>query len=302
MSRDGSGIYSLPAGNPVVTGTTISSTTHNTTLTDIANALTASIAKDGQTTPTANLPMGTYRHTGVSNGTARDQYATLAQLQDGGAQYVGSVSGTDTITGSLTPAIAAYATGMVVVLTPANTNTGAVTLALNGLSAKSIVTRTGTALPAGSLLAGYPVALIYNGTSFVSVNTDPGSGSFTGTLTGVSGTVTGTIKYRIANNVVTMWVDSDLTGTSNSTSMTVTGVPSAVQPAARRRVPCIVTNTAGNQLAFAELNTGSGTMLFEIAVDDGGVSAANITFAGSGFDSGGAGKGLSTCWTITYPL
>lgn len=170
MSRDGSGNYSLPSGNPVGTGTTISSTTHNTTMTDIASAITASIAKDGQTTPTANLPMGTYHHTGVSAGTARDQYAAVSQVQDGGAQYVGSVSGVDTITGSLTPAITAYVTGMCVWLPPAGSNTGAVTLALNGLAAKAVVTTTNEALGVAQLRANNPALLVYNGTSFVLVS------------------------------------------------------------------------------------------------------------------------------------
>ena len=58
MSRNGSGTYSLPAGNPVVTGTTISSTWANNTLSDIATALTGSLASDGQTTATGNLNMG----------------------------------------------------------------------------------------------------------------------------------------------------------------------------------------------------------------------------------------------------
>ena len=58
MSRNGSGTYSLPAGNPVVTNTTISSTWANTTLGDIANALTGSLATDGQTTATWHLPSG----------------------------------------------------------------------------------------------------------------------------------------------------------------------------------------------------------------------------------------------------
>jgi hypothetical protein len=59
MSRNGSGTYNLPAGNPVVTGTTISSTWANTTLNDIANALTGSVAADGQTAMTGNLQMST---------------------------------------------------------------------------------------------------------------------------------------------------------------------------------------------------------------------------------------------------
>jgi len=55
MSRNGSGTYTLPAGNPVVTGTTISSTWANNTLTDIATAISGSIAADGQTPITGAL-------------------------------------------------------------------------------------------------------------------------------------------------------------------------------------------------------------------------------------------------------
>lgn len=57
MSRNGSGTYTLPSGNPVVTGTTISSTWANNTLNDIANALTQSVAADGQTPMTGALDM-----------------------------------------------------------------------------------------------------------------------------------------------------------------------------------------------------------------------------------------------------
>ena len=58
MSRNGSGVYSLPAGNPIVTGTTISSTWANSTLTDIQNAITQSVSADGQTPITGALQMG----------------------------------------------------------------------------------------------------------------------------------------------------------------------------------------------------------------------------------------------------
>jgi hypothetical protein len=59
MSRNGSGTYSLPAGNPVVTGTTISSVWANSSLSDIANALTNSVATDGQSPMTGALNMST---------------------------------------------------------------------------------------------------------------------------------------------------------------------------------------------------------------------------------------------------
>jgi hypothetical protein len=79
MARDGSGVYTLPAGNPVVSLTTITATWANDTLTDVANELTNSIDKAGRTVPTANLPMGGFRHTGAADGLAAGQYLAYAQ-------------------------------------------------------------------------------------------------------------------------------------------------------------------------------------------------------------------------------
>ncbi len=160
MPRDSSGNYSLPSGNPVSTGTAISSTVHNATNTDIASALTGSIAKNGVTTATADLPMGTNKHTNVGSAAARNQYAAAAQVQDGGFSKLGSVSGTDTIVGSLSPAITAYSAHMQVTFTPANTNTGAATIAVNGLTALDILKAGGIALVAGDLVAGVPAFLV----------------------------------------------------------------------------------------------------------------------------------------------
>ena len=59
MSRNGSGVYNLPSGNPVTTGTTITSSWANTTMQNIADALTQSVASDGQTAMSGNLNMAT---------------------------------------------------------------------------------------------------------------------------------------------------------------------------------------------------------------------------------------------------
>jgi hypothetical protein len=59
-------VYSLPAGNPVTTATTISSTWANNTLTDIANALTGSLSSDGQTPLTGNLNVNNNNLTNVN--------------------------------------------------------------------------------------------------------------------------------------------------------------------------------------------------------------------------------------------
>lgn len=166
MSRNGAGIYSLPSGNPVTTGATISSTTHNNTMSDIATALSDSLAKDGQTTPTANLPMGGYAHTGVGDATARTQYAKVSQIQDGGYVTLSAVSGSDTITATCAPAITAYAAGQFFTFVSAGANTGAVTLNINNLGAKAVTKEGTTALAAGDIASGAVVCVEYDGTRF----------------------------------------------------------------------------------------------------------------------------------------
>ena len=76
MSRNGSGIYSLPTGNPVVTGTTITSNWANTTLSDIATALTGSVSADGQTPMTGNLQMNSFQVTGLGTPSASTDAST----------------------------------------------------------------------------------------------------------------------------------------------------------------------------------------------------------------------------------
>jgi len=83
MSRNGSGTYTLPSGNPVVTGTTITTTWANNTLTDIANALTGSVASDGQTTMSSNLNMGNNRIISLADAVNSADAVSINFLQTG---------------------------------------------------------------------------------------------------------------------------------------------------------------------------------------------------------------------------
>ena len=165
MAYNGSGTYSLVSGNPVTTGTTISSTWANNTLSDIANnGLSYALTKDGQQTPTANIPLGGFKITGLGAATARTDAIQYAQVQDGSATYLTSVAGTNTITASVT-GLAAYATGSEFGFIPANTNTGATTLNINSIGAKSIFSG-GAALTGGEIRSGVPIRVQYDGTQF----------------------------------------------------------------------------------------------------------------------------------------
>jgi hypothetical protein len=122
MSRNGSGTYTLPAGNPVVTGTSVASTWANTTMTDLANALTDSVAADGQTTMTGNLKMGGNKVTGLGTGTLATDAANVTQVTSAVAITGGSINGTPigqstaaagaftTLAASSTLAVTGYAT------------------------------------------------------------------------------------------------------------------------------------------------------------------------------------------------
>lgn len=117
MARNGSGAYSLPVNtwNPAVNGIGASAADWQTLINDVASALTASLAADGQTPMTGNLAMGSNKLTGLSAGTAAGNSLRWEQLfsqgveadiasattTDIGAQTTNflRVTGTTTITG-----------------------------------------------------------------------------------------------------------------------------------------------------------------------------------------------------------
>lgn len=93
MSRNGSGTYSLPAGNPVVTGTTITTTWANTTLSDISSALTGSVAADGQTPMSGSLNMANNKVVSVLDPTSAQDAATKAYVDAVGFTVAPGTSG-----------------------------------------------------------------------------------------------------------------------------------------------------------------------------------------------------------------
>jgi hypothetical protein len=162
MPFNGSGTYTLPAGNPVVNNTIASSTVHNNTNSDIATALTNCLTKDGQSTPTANIKLGGYKITGLGDGTALTDAPSVKQVQNSSFINLTSVAGTNTITASATPTPSAYADGQIFELVPANTNTGASTLNISGLGARTII-KNGAPVVAGVLTQDFPVLVRYSG-------------------------------------------------------------------------------------------------------------------------------------------
>ena len=95
------------------------------------------------------------------NDTARQMMADLViEFQRNPVKVLGTVAGTNTITAVMTPTLTAYSAGMMIVFTPANSNTGATTLNINSLGALDIQKHDGDALVSGDLTAGIPAVLV----------------------------------------------------------------------------------------------------------------------------------------------
>ena len=81
MPFNGTGTFQAlpPPTYPAVASEVIRASYFNAIVNDLISGLTNVIAKDGQTTPSANLPMGGRKHTGAADGTAAGEYYVFGQ-------------------------------------------------------------------------------------------------------------------------------------------------------------------------------------------------------------------------------
>lgn len=185
MSFNGSGLYIRDNGD--FTGSTvweqddnggfnIDADRHDVHDQNIADGLSNVICKDGQSTPTANIPFGGFRLTNVGAGTSRTDAARISQLQDGGPLWAGATAGSATVmTASLTPAITAYVAGLKIIVKSGFTTTGATTLNVNGVGAVDVRIGASGSIPltSGSMAAGEYYELVHDGTFWILINPSP---------------------------------------------------------------------------------------------------------------------------------
>ena len=118
------------------------------------------------------------------------------------------------------------------------------------------------------------------------------TGVFSPTPTGVT-TPSGTMSYAINGSLCTLWATILVGGNSDSTSFTVTGIPTAARPVNAKIMITHVANTGITNIFPALVTIGTdGILTFSI----------NSPFSTTGFANDTNIKGLQSGWSITYGL
>jgi len=262
MARDGSGTYNLPAGQPVVTNTVISSTTHNTLASDMATALTGSVAKDGQTVMTGNLDMDGNGIILDGDGDTRVIASTddVIDVRLGGVDQIkfGWAKTNNNGFVNIDPAaVTADATENTHRLAIHNTNaitipTGTTPLVSSVYLTEPNITATGTVTDAATLaIAGAPT----EGSNNYSLLVQSGNVRFEGDLT-VVGTVNASLNNAVEDavtNAVTNVADFEHTTTGTPANGIGTGITFTTETSAsNNEIGSIIESVATDVTATSE--------------------------------------------------
>jgi hypothetical protein len=124
------------------------------------------------------------------------------------------------------------------------------------------------------------------------------SGSFTATLVGCTTSPTATCYYAKSGNIATVYIAS-VTGTSNSTSLSMTGVPVAIRPTREQKVMVPDSHLTDNGTAVGVAYAGAHAAVANFQTDGSIIfnrdnTPANWTASGT--------KGVGNPITLTYLL
>lgn len=102
----------------------------------------------------------------TTSPSSSNKFITQKDLQIGSEIYAADAGSNDTYVITLSPAPAAYVTGMTIRFKANTANTGAATLNVNSLGAKTIKKSYNSDLTTGDIVASQVVEVIYDGTNF----------------------------------------------------------------------------------------------------------------------------------------
>lgn len=190
-----------------------------------------------------------------NNGTpsSTNKFVTQTGFQNGAEVYAADAGANDTYVVTLSPVPSAYTTGMVVRFKANTANTGAATLNVNALGAKTIKKESTRDLSTGDIIASQIVSVIYDGTNFQM-------------LSGRSG-----VQYKIYSTTTA----AGTSGTSETDLLTTT-------------IPGGLLGTSG-VIAFKIFVNGTVRQDLTVRVYYGASSCFTATFTGGTADNVGNG-------------
>ena len=254
-------ISSLP--NTLTNGTTADASQVMANFNQIVSQVNANAVAAGTVALLAAANTFTQVQSGVA-ATGAANFPIVSQVRDMVFNTLTSTLGTNTVTARIAAlALSGYASGQVFTFVPSQTNTGPMTLNVNGAGAASI-TRFGTNVTGGSVVANVPVMVRYEAPVFALVGPQMAAGQIVNTLTS-SVALANTGQYftgpSVAQGTTGIWFASG----------TVT-----------------VADSAGDAVYFAKLWDGTTVIASSAVYQNGANSLATISL--SGFISGPVGN------------
>lgn len=252
-------------------------------------------------------------NTDIAVGTG-NKYVTQTGLQHNAEKYAADAEANDTYVITLSPVPTSYTNGMVVYFKANTANTGAATINVNGLGAKTIVKYVSTTLADGDIAAGMFCTLIYDGTNFVLQNpiantvSDylPVIGATTATALDASNTSTTTITHNLGVIPRFIRVTAVRSGTSPNNFDTISTGIATINNSNGAIIASYVSMNAGDSSYESYYN---GTNIAGVAGTGGANLFAplssitstqmSITFAAVGFGSIQPGGTMTYIWEVS---
>lgn len=228
------------------------------------------LTRNGENSPSANIPFGTFKLTGLGAATARTDAASLANIQDATGLWVAGGGTADAITAAFSPTITTLVDGMElnVRATAANATTTP-TFSPNGLTARTIVKQGGQALAIGDIRAiNHELKLKYRAAATVWELLNPISVGFSGGTATSDVVMSGSSIIEAEGSDVASAATTNIWATDGNTVhitgiTTITSFGTASQAGAWMKVifDGILTLTHGANLALpgsANITTAAG--------------------------------------------
>ena len=283
ISYNGSGTFNInTSGQPVVTGTVISSTAFNALTSDLGTGLSTAITKDGQTTATARIPFAQ----GINSSLVTDATSTTTGsiITAGGVGIAKSLYVGTGITGALNGTVGATtpSTGAFTTLSATGTLSGGTSgtgYSFSGSAAAGSLTLDssgnlglgGTPVNSGSTTA----LTIYNATAAALYlqNSTSGTTSSDGAtlqLVGADLTITnrenGYIRFN-TNNTEVARIDSSgnlLVGTTVVSDISGAGVKINPVGTSNGQVSCVSAASTSGNYSYSMYSTGASAYRFYV--------------------------------------